>query len=185
MAISKTFTAETSGQSTLFPADSRARIFQPRGDAPVLTETTPGSGQSTLDLLANYDLNTRSWKTSQLSLFGGLAEFSETWPRSGMLVNGTAYRQADLVPIIDATASGLLPTPMASEGGGGAHTLRHAIDGTFHMTLFRHVAIEHLGRDSLSGQIDFESYDQITGRLNPEWIEWLMGYPLGWTAIED
>jgi hypothetical protein len=22
------------------------------------------------------------------------------------------------------------------------------------------------------------------GQLNPTWVEWLMGYPLGWTALE-
>jgi DNA (cytosine-5)-methyltransferase 1 len=24
----------------------------------------------------------------------------------------------------------------------------------------------------------------ITGRMNPEWIEWLMGYPIGWTELK-
>jgi DNA (cytosine-5)-methyltransferase 1 len=23
------------------------------------------------------------------------------------------------------------------------------------------------------------------GRLNPMWVEWLMGFPLGWTDLED
>jgi hypothetical protein len=23
-----------------------------------------------------------------------------------------------------------------------------------------------------------------SGQLNPTWVEWLMGYPLGWTALE-
>lgn len=23
-----------------------------------------------------------------------------------------------------------------------------------------------------------------TGRLNPEWVEWLMGWPIGWTSLE-
>ena len=27
--------------------------------------------------------------------------------------------------------------------------------------------------------------DQIGGQLNPTWVEWLMGYPLGWTALKD
>ena len=26
---------------------------------------------------------------------------------------------------------------------------------------------------------------QDTGRLNPMWVEWLMGFPLGWTDLED
>jgi hypothetical protein len=25
--------------------------------------------------------------------------------------------------------------------------------------------------------------DQIGGQLNPTWVEWLMGYPLGWTDL--
>jgi hypothetical protein len=25
----------------------------------------------------------------------------------------------------------------------------------------------------------------VGGQLNPTWVEWLMGYPLGWTALED
>ncbi len=26
--------------------------------------------------------------------------------------------------------------------------------------------------------------DQIGGQLNPTWVEWLMGFPLGWTALD-
>jgi len=25
----------------------------------------------------------------------------------------------------------------------------------------------------------------IGGRLNPEWVEWLMGFPTGWTDLKD
>jgi hypothetical protein len=27
--------------------------------------------------------------------------------------------------------------------------------------------------------------EQVTGRLNPMWVEWLMGFPLGWTDLKD
>jgi hypothetical protein len=26
---------------------------------------------------------------------------------------------------------------------------------------------------------------QVGGQLNPTWVEWLMGFPLGWTDLED
>jgi hypothetical protein len=25
----------------------------------------------------------------------------------------------------------------------------------------------------------------VGGQLNPMWVEWLMGFPLGWTDLED
>lgn len=27
--------------------------------------------------------------------------------------------------------------------------------------------------------------DETSGSLNPQWVEWLMGYPVGWTDLED
>ena len=24
-----------------------------------------------------------------------------------------------------------------------------------------------------------------TGQLNPNWVEWLMGFPIGWTDLKD
>ena len=39
------------------------------------------------------------------------------------------------------------------------------------------------------GLITKDEYLGITagngGRLNPTWVEWLMGFPIGWTALED
>ena len=28
-------------------------------------------------------------------------------------------------------------------------------------------------------------YHENGGSLNPTWVEWLMGYPIGWTDLED
>ena len=30
-----------------------------------------------------------------------------------------------------------------------------------------------------------EVRSQGTGTLNPMWVEWLMGFPIGWTDLED
>jgi hypothetical protein len=75
-------------------------------------------------LLAHFDLQSSSWKTPQTCLLeigvAGLDTFSESWPRSGLMRNGTLYRLPDLVPRTSANVSGsLLPTPVARSGSGG------------------------------------------------------------------
>lgn len=66
------------------------------------------------DWFASFDPLSSSWKTSQRSLVEDLERFSETWPRSGMMLGGTAYQLPPLAPLTAATGSGLLPTPEAS-----------------------------------------------------------------------
>ena len=45
----------------------------------------------------------------------------------------------------------------------------------------------HRGRaDTIGSQVaELEGMNQTTtGQLNPTWVEWLMGYPLGWTDLK-
>ena len=45
----------------------------------------------------------------------------------------------------------------------------------------------HKGKaDTLASQIaDLERMQQTsTGQLNPPWVEWLMGWPIGWTDLK-
>ena len=101
--------------------------------SPVKTSAQPAKAQDSAasgqacgprcdDSLASYDPISCSWKTCQHSLFGGLEQFSGNWPRSGMTVNGTAYRLPTLAHRIKGTASGLSesgmwPTPAAHPPG--------------------------------------------------------------------
>src|SRR5262249_15189932 len=77
----------------------------------------PAYGTGLPDWLARYDRDSSSWKTRQRCFLEGWATFSETWPRSGIVVNGIAYRLAPLVPLTAATGFGLLPTPTAEAYG--------------------------------------------------------------------
>ena len=36
----------------------------------------------------------------------------------------------------------------------------------------------------LGGTVAARHPEDIGGRLNPEWVEWLMGFPAGWTDLE-
>jgi DNA (cytosine-5)-methyltransferase 1 len=65
-----------------------------------------------------------------------------------------------------ATAVRNFPTPRASDGRKGIRTPEGA-------------ARE---RERKGGGIDLPS--AVNGRLNPDWVEWLMGWPIGWTALQ-
>jgi hypothetical protein len=100
--------------------DSPVRTFPSQERELAWQASAAAYGRSSPVLLASYDPDTRSWKTSQLCLVEGLQTFSETWPRSGMMRSGIAYRLPQLVRLTDATAFGLLPTPHGAGGGGSS-----------------------------------------------------------------
>jgi len=105
-------------------AASRARTLALlESSAAWVKEPAAASGPRLSDLLASYDRNTSSWRTSQHCLLAqangeadGLAEFSETWPSAGMMRNGKTYqRQPWALPIAES-ASGLWATPAKTIG---------------------------------------------------------------------
>ena len=61
----------------------------------------------------------------------------------------------------------LLPTPSASDYRGAPND-RFFGGGRCHNNLREIVEVTPLG---------------TIGRLNPMWVEWLMGYPIGWTEL--
>lgn len=96
------------------------------------TARKAGCGASTREYLAKYDPVSRSWKTAQCLLLGGLEPFSGTWPRWGSMRNGVCYQRqtpsglSALRAVIDQslTTSGSesgssqrAPTPKATEAG--------------------------------------------------------------------
>jgi hypothetical protein len=167
-------------------ADSPARTSAPLAKAQRSMASAQASGTSSPELLARYDRAASSWRTFQLCLDGALAEFSETWPRSGMTRSGTAYRLATLAPLTAGTGCGLLPMPSASSYGsnqGGAAgrvgPVRHSLQS---------MAKNGMWPTPTSNRWDgLQSHgvNVISGSLNPTWVEWLMGFPLGHTALES
>ena len=106
-----------------FPAKTSAL----QAVARVLRESEAGCGENTPGSLASFDRGLLSWKTSQRCLVEGLATFSETWPRSGMMRNGIAYPLPTLVPDNFGTEFGLWPTPNATAFKGGRQSPRRGV----------------------------------------------------------
>ena len=86
--------------------------------------TRATSGRKLLQSCAMYDLNTHSWKTSQVCLLlteeDTSRKFSQTWPKAGSMQGGTVYPLPPAVPHTGGTGYGSLPshsipTPTASD----------------------------------------------------------------------
>lgn len=218
-----------------FPASPSAR---PDCDEP--RPMTDGSGPRLPDAFATYDPSGSCWKTSQGSLFTQWETYSETWPRSGMTLNGKAYRQRPLVLLISDGESSLWPTPNAMDyvekrmmHAGGNLTLQGAVGGVNPVDAARHGmwptptcqdaqnnggpsqfernslplnaavkkwptpnARDGAGRSTPSPEHASRRWNEKQtrcledavslngnpgGMLNPSWVEWLMGFPPGWT----
>jgi hypothetical protein len=174
----------------LSAADSPARISQWLARALGSEETVLAYGRSSPASFATYDRDTQFWKTFQRCLVEDLETYSETWPRSGMTRSGIAYQLPTLAPLTDEIESGSWPTPTATLGkNGGLVTPRKAREGG---TLIEALSARIWATPTVKGNynragISAKSGDglatQVGGPLNPQFVEWLMGYPLEWTAL--
>ena len=129
---------------------------------PELLARAAACGPKVLGVFAQYDPLGSSWKTSQLCWDGDLAEFSGTWPRSGMTRNGIAYEQTSSAPHTAAIESGLLPTPSGTSNHGQNHVA---------------------GRLDEWGGSSNRWRGTADGKLHlPDFEEWLMGFPALWSV---
>ena len=195
---------ETSNDPTLFAVDTLvSHLAQQANDEEPTTHDICGLGLG--EPLASYDPVTQSWKTSEdISLWGEQPSL-ESLPKSGMTRNGVLYRQPEWVRPIDETGLLLWPTPTTQEnehpGAVWNEKMRRvAATGTTHsMNLADAVQFwptptvddsknvkATSGRRAKSGLVArVNQTTQGNGKLNPNWVDWLMGFPIGWTDLED
>jgi AAA domain len=128
-----------------------------------------GSGPTLLESLARWDQDSSSWRTCDPSLPGAESStFSGTWPTSGSMRNGKCWRRPTSRPRTNVNASTSWPTPRASMSRMKCH-----------LTASR-LAAGAGGKRNLEEMVALVEGDQ-DGYLNPMWVEWLMGLPMGWT----
>ncbi len=215
---------------TWFLAASRARTSALPAAATAWTENAADSGERWRAWFAKWNPASCEWRTAQCSLLEDSEPFSETWPRSGLMRDGTCYQLPTAAPTIFANASGSLlptltvcgnynakgasnglatalakrlPTLLASDAAKGGPNAVHG-SGTMSLTAavarlptltardfrserrsaqgFSKRAAERRGH-TLPATLDHEAGGQ-GGPLNPDWCEWFMGFPIGWTASE-
>ena len=152
------------------------------------TEREVAYGQSAPVLLGSFSHDTPSLKTSQTCLMEngelGLSEYSGTFPRSGMMRSGTVYQLPNLARTTTEIGFGLWPTPIHSDWKN--------MDTANQMTLSKVIRMwpTPTAHNAKEGAYPSE-YERNTptlaaqagGKLNPMWVEWLMGFPLGHTDL--
>ena len=107
----------------------------------------------------------------------GLLATPEMWPtptQDSVSERTKKYAQGG-TPLTMAVK--MWPTPRASDG------LRENMSMVTHMKVAQR---EDGGFQTLHSEIaKAEEVLDLSGSLNPQWVEWLMGYPIGWTDLKD
>ena len=160
------------------------------------TANAPACGRTWQGLLARYNPFLSTWKTPQCSLLEDSDVFSETWPRSGTMRNGCAYQRQSAERITSGTGYGYWPTPTVcgnynrkgaskTSGDGLATAVRMWPTPVASMSKGSSPAalIRKNGRDRSNDRLDHAVMASDSGQLNPMWVEWLMGWPLGLTDL--
>lgn len=161
----------------LSPVDSPAKTSQPQEKEQASSAPAPGFGKKCSESFAKFDPVSHSWKTLQCSLLGDLEPYSETWPKQGIMLHGSCSELTMSEHPTDVNASGFSQKIPNGE--------------TFFPTPISHNAKEltaypsDMRRNSLGlGTLAACGALGTAGKLNPTWVEWLMGWPLGWTDLK-
>jgi hypothetical protein len=152
-----------------------AKTSQSRGGGQELMENEAECGEKWRGSFTKYSPDSRLWKTHQCSLLGDSEQFSETWPAWGLMRDGECWEQQTLEQTIRGTESGSLqkwPTPDASCGQRGTQPKWTPKRKSGHQAQY---TINQAVRDMEQNS---------GGKLNPMWLEWVMGWPLAWTDLK-
>lgn len=127
------------------------------------------------ELPMRYDRTTSNWRTHHCLWEEDLPWCSVTLPKWGMTRAGVLSERLTSAPLISVTGSGSSqktparrwPTPVASMAKGSCPA----------------ALTRRSGADRSNDRLDHAVMALDGGHLNPEWAEWLMGWPIGWTDL--
>ena len=142
-------------QLTLYPADSPVNHFPLPGSAEA-QKMTVTSGQKCAELLQSCDPLGLLGKMLLESSIWRSTQCYLTWKPKATPQGRLLFQLVASAPRTDDTGQQLwLATPTAADAEGSS-------GGKMHSSL----------------------RTEAGGQLNPEWVEWLMGFPIGWTASD-
>lgn len=143
---------------------SPAKIYRHAGAVLESTGREAVCGGTWPESFARWDRASCSWKTPQCSLLAGLDEWSETWPRWGMMLHGECSELMPWAYLITEPGCGWLPTPLASDtrdrGDVGMPSIQR--------------------RYAIGKQVSLSAL--FKGAQCPTCAEVIMGWPENWSA---
>jgi hypothetical protein len=190
---------------TWFRAGFLAPTYQPQAKAQESPESSQDCGARWRALSVKFDRDTFSWKTAHCLLSEDLPWSLVTLPKWGMMRAGELWERTTSALRTSGIESGSLPTPMSSEhkyrkrGNSQQSRSLGALAATGAIHLWRSPAARDWknarnpdkcnanggGRQTgLNDQVcnkNGATSAERNGQLNPEFSEWLLGWPIGWT----
>ena len=142
----------------------RAKTSAQQEKAPELTEHDQDFGAKWQELLVRYDRDSCSWRTHRSLWDEDFPACSLTLPTWGLMRNGVLWERRTWAHHTTGKDVGLWPTPRKQMTRPCKPRLN--LKNQHKSNLEEVVALEQ----GANG-----------GRLNPTWIEWLMGWPINWT----
>mgnify|MGYP000867958944 CR=1 FL=1 len=151
------------------PSTSSAEVFHAKTLAqPVKALESPGNkadyGVTWQELLVKYDLNTCSWKTRQCLFGEDCTPYSVILPRWGTMRHGACWGLEMLEPHTNATDCGYWPTPSGTSSHGKNHVVGRLDEWGGSSNRFRGTSLQRV--------------------RCPEFEEWMMGWPEGWSNAQ-
>lgn len=190
---------------TLYLEGFHAKTSAPQEKAQELMESEVVCGEKWRASFTKYDPSMRLWKTHQCSLLGGLELYSETFPQWGLMRSGECWERQTLEQTIRGTESGLSQkmwlTPRVVEIDETPENFRKRMNSkrkndrkngfgslTMQVKAMLPTPTAHNSKEgAYPAEFNRKTPSLAThagGKLNPMWVEWLMGWLLGWTDLK-
>ena len=155
-----------------FQAAFRAKTSAPPEAAKALKERAPAFGSRWVESSVRFDRDSSEWRTHRCLWDEALQWSSVTLPQWGLMLDGVVYRLDTSEHPTSGIAPGwsgeTLPTPSVAMSKGSSENALTRVNG----------------KSRLRNRLDYwVERDGKAGRLNPQFIEWVMGWPIGWTDV--
>lgn len=134
-----------------------------------------------------------SWKTFQPLELGAFLQSSMNLQKWGMTVGGLVSLPQALEPRTSERDGFCLPTPATIDSGSYFNRSKSAgakkrptLGAMAKYNLWPTPTAKEGGVSHGKNKTGAPKLTTVVGgQLNPTWIEWLMGFPLGWSALND